>query len=529
MTTNVVNLDALIPREDFAVDVGASNSTQLDKIPIRELEAGFLLPGLRKPDFQRETARWSPNKIVDLVRTFLDGDLIPAVILWQSGKFVFVIDGAHRLSALMAWIQNDYGDKATSVKFFDGHIPDDQRRIAERTRNMIRDQVGSYADYVQAAKDPTGTDERTQRRLNRLATNYLVAQWVPVGDAKAASDSFFKINQAATPIDPTERRILKSRASASALAARAIVRGGTGHKYWRNFAKLARETIEETSKEIYWAIYEPPLAEGPVKTLDVPVAGRGYNALPFVFDLVNQANDVRIADSSRKKDTEELLEPDEDGAETVSYLKNVKRKIERITTTHPGSLGIHPIVYFYTRGGMFQPSAFLAASLLIDHLIKSHKLVEFSRIRRDFEAYLVAHKEIISQVVHKFGSGGRNVGKLVALYLKIIDALLSGKNDARIVAQLAADLEFKFLAPAPDPEEDFDDPPIPGGKPKPRAKAAAFQRQALSGAVKCSICGGYVHKNSMQLDHDRRKRDGGLPIADNLSVSHPYCNSSVKN
>jgi hypothetical protein len=185
MTTNVVNLDALIPREDFAVDAGASNSTQLDKIPIRELESGFLLPGLRKPDFQRETARWSPNKIADLVRTFLDGDLIPAVILWQSGKYVFVIDGANRLSALMAWIQNDYGDKATSVKFFDGQIPDDQKRIAERTRKLIAAAVGSYTDYVQAAKDSTGADEKMQRRLNRLATNYLVAQWVPVGDAKA--------------------------------------------------------------------------------------------------------------------------------------------------------------------------------------------------------------------------------------------------------------------------------------------------------------------------------------------------------
>lgn len=141
----------------------------------------------------------------------------------------------------------------------------------------------------------------------------------------------------------------------------------------------------------------------------------------------------------------------------------------------------------------------------------------------------MAHKEIISQLVHRFGSGGRNVGKLVALYLKILDGLWSGKDDAKIVALLANDAEFKFLTPAPDPEEDFDDPPTPGGKPKGRTKAAAFQRQALASAVRCSICGGYVHKNSMHFDHEKRKREGGLPIADNLAVSHPYCNSTLKN
>ncbi len=177
---------------------------------------------------------------------------------------------------------------------------------------------------------------------------------------------------------------------------------------------------------------------------------------------------------------------------------------------------------------MFQPSAFLAASQLIDYLEEKKRLNDFTRVRREFEAFLVAHKEFISQVVHKFGSGGRNVGKLIALYLKILEGLWGGKRDAEIVALLANDAEFKFLTPAPDPEEDFEAPPEPGGKPKARTKAAAFQREALTAAVRCSICGGYVHKNSMHLDHEKRRREGGLPIADNLSVSHPYCNSTFK-
>ena len=95
MTTNVVNLDALIPREDFAVDEGQSRATQQDRISIAHLDGHFFAGDLRKPDFQRETIQWSPAKVVDLIRSFLDADLIPAVILWRAGRSIFVIDGAH--------------------------------------------------------------------------------------------------------------------------------------------------------------------------------------------------------------------------------------------------------------------------------------------------------------------------------------------------------------------------------------------------------------------------------------------------
>ena len=51
---------------------------------------GFLYPALRKPDFQRETAGWTPEQVADLIATFARRDLIPAVILWRAGQNVFV-------------------------------------------------------------------------------------------------------------------------------------------------------------------------------------------------------------------------------------------------------------------------------------------------------------------------------------------------------------------------------------------------------------------------------------------------------
>lgn len=82
MAGQKVNLDALIPREDFESGTGAAGGSDRDRISLSDLEASAFFAGtLRKPDFQRETTHWGPPAVVDLVRAFLEGHLIPAVIL----------------------------------------------------------------------------------------------------------------------------------------------------------------------------------------------------------------------------------------------------------------------------------------------------------------------------------------------------------------------------------------------------------------------------------------------------------------
>src|SRR6185437_7390558 len=105
MPANGVNLDALIPRADLAIGegkvVGIQGEEKLSVTHFREKNKNFFASQLRKPEFQRETMHWSPAKIVDLVSDFLDQRLVPAVILWRAGEYNFVVDGAHRISALL--------------------------------------------------------------------------------------------------------------------------------------------------------------------------------------------------------------------------------------------------------------------------------------------------------------------------------------------------------------------------------------------------------------------------------------------
>lgn len=515
MAANGVNLDALIPREDFATPTSPAKGTPSDKISLAQLKDDFFVFSLRKPDFQRETSNWTADKIVDLIAAFLDGELIPAVILWRAGQFVFVIDGAHRLSAILAWVYDDYGDRSRSSEFFQGQIPEEQKKLAEATRKLVNERVGTYASYIDANRTEHVPD-KIKDRIGMMNSNSFIAQWVPALDAAGAEKAFFKINEAPTPVDPFEKRILGARSSALAIATRAVNRGGTGHPYWERFATPVQERIVEAGKAIYSALYEPPMGGLPIKTSDVPVGGRGYNSLPFVFEFLSLANGIGTKDS---------LPGDPDGEQTVTILREARRRLELITTDRPGSLGLHPLVYFYSRGGAFQPIAFLAIMQFVESLVVHGKLDAFTGCRRRFEDFLLSHKGAFTRISKDQGAGRRSLPALQIFLMSILDGLCDGKDDEAIVADMARDDRFAFMAvPPPIRRQEGDT----GGRFSRSVKTAAFVSALTQSGARCGICGGLLHRNSMTVDHVRRLRDGGDARPDNAQMAHPYCNSGYK-
>ena len=481
----------------------------------RNLEpADFFYSVVRKPDFQRETSDWSPAKIAGFVQSFLDGDLIPALIMWQAGSQIFIIDGAHRLSALVAWVHDDYGDGATSKKFFDGVLPEEQVAAADFTRRLVKRQLGSYADHQFAVQHPEKSKPEIVARAKRLGSLAVQLQWVK-GDAGKAEASFFKINQQASPIDATELRLLKARKLPNALAARAIVRAGTGHKYWSRFTPEKREAIEAQSKAINELLFSPSF-KTPIKTLDLPVAGRGYSSqtLPLVFEFVNLANDV-------KSDTK--LKEDDSGEATLKMLSACRRVVDRISGTHPSSLGLHPVVYFYSSTGRYQPTAFLATVATVRTLEASKRFREFTKVRRQFEDFLLAHRVFVNQVTVKYGSGAKGYARLQQLLEFLIGQFAEGKTVAEIIAAMAKHADFSYLQPAEkiatEAGKDF----------TAEAKSAVFLRDALKDPLRCAICTGLIHRNAITIDHVVRRSEGGKGATDNGQLAHPFCNTTVKN
>lgn len=278
--------------------------------------------------------------------------------------------------------------------------------------------------------------------------------------------------------------------------------------------------IVELGRRIHDAIYKPPLAEGYIRTTDVPVAGKGYNTLPFVFDLVNLNNDPAVAFSSKSTVKIDNLPKDDDGSVTVQYLEKIDHAISFMTGDNSSSLGFHPILYFYTHSGAFQPAAFFAMMQLASGLAKGAKAKKFRDIRGKFENYIREHKSHISDIVHHYGSGNKSIGPIRAYYEALIDICLNGE-DADISQELNGMEQFQFL---------FVQKPkavkTKSGRGFSRtSKSAAFIQQSLESLTRCGICGGAVHANSIQIDHKERRREGGNNRASNAQVVHPICNS----
>jgi len=60
-------------------------------------------------------------------------------------------------------------------------------------------------------------------------------------------------------------------------------------------------------------------------------------------------------------------------------------------------------------------------------------------------------------------------------------------------------------------------------------KSATFLRNALQNALRCQICQGLIYSESISIDHIKRKEDGGTGQIENAQLTHPYCNTTVKN
>jgi Protein of unknown function DUF262 len=519
MSSTTVNLDAMIARADFAsaADKPSQTTDKFDKIMLRDLvgDGAYISKLIRKPDFQRETTQWKPLQIAMLIESFLDGELIPAVILWQSNSHVFVIDGGHRLSALLAWAHDDYGDGPRSQLFFKGEITDAQKRLANKTRIEVNKRVGSYQHFSDKIRNSNDDGGQNDGRAIIFATRGLQVQWID-GDADKAESSFFKINTQGSALDPVEEKILRNRMKAPAIASRSIARAATGHKYWSKFEQSVQDEIAEKAQIIHQALFSPEVPN-PVKSINLPLGGT--SSITSVLDILIAL--CEIVDSEGRSIIK--FENDTDGSETISMLDQLEKVTSRLVGNKSKSLGLHPFVYFYTNKGRHSPPLMLAMFNIIARKVRDNNkkwFKDFTCNRAYIEASLIEHKGIISLLISAMGSTQRLQGTIKALELILSHDYDSTTPITPDEIASAMGLQSRLFTIQSKPGIDFSD----------EAKSSAFLRQAFKQAIKCPICNGYLDPaKSASYDHILRKRDGGNGAEDNCQITHPYCNSSIKN
>jgi hypothetical protein len=524
-----VNLDALIGREDLEIKDSKHSANQTPGVNISSLKKGELfMESLKKPQFQRSTWEWTPEKVYNLINSFRSGDLIPAIILWRGDGYNFVIDGAHRLSALIAWVNNDYGVGNLSQSFFGTNVERGQIEKAKETKRLVDENIGTYDDIVWAGANRDKALKERVEIAQLISARSIDLQWVP-GNASQAEASFFRINEAASPLDSTEKRLLKARNKPMAIAARAIIRAGSGHKYWGKFSQKNQTTIEDIALEISDWLFKPQL-ETPVKTLDIPLAGKSYSTSTqeLILNVVNFSNDIKIVDASKIKKTEDfpennIADESSDGEVTINYLGKTKKMLANLTGTPSSSLGLHPAIYFYSKQGRYQITAFMAMLHLVKDYEARDQLTNFTMVRKKFEEFLWQHKSLVNQATTTWGSGAKGYVNLSKLFNYIITEFRNNRTESDIVNLLDEHEDYKFFKSGvrelnPKKRKDFSG----------ESKSEVFMREGVENALRCHVCGGYLHKNSIQIDHDLEIENNGVGNADNGKLTHPYCNSIKK-
>ncbi|HWY48272.1 MAG TPA: DUF262 domain-containing protein [Bryobacteraceae bacterium] len=531
MPTHKVNLDALIKREDFETGGAESVAGREPIFKVEELSHDRMyFSVLRKPDFQRPTNNWTPEMIVDLVKSWLDGELVPALILWhskQSGK-VFIVDGAHRLSALIGWVNDDYGDGPISHAFFD-EIPMVQVKFHKQTQELMAQRVGGYKELHRMAMKPLPTDDPEKVRRGRAIATLQPAIQKVDGEAQTAESSFLKINANPATIDPTDLDLIRARKKPNAVATRALMRAGTDY-----FAKLKKvKEIDALAKEVHGIVFGQVL-ELTSQSPDVPRAGQPYSSEAFkmVLDMVNMFNGVTPAmwegRNAKKKSQVPQLQDDVDGSVALQYLKKVKNVGTLVNDNgerNSGSLGLDQAVYSYGATGKFHPGAFLAALRFAKELEADKKLKEFTKVRKDFEEFLVRHKIFINQIGHSKGSRTRPVESMLQMHRIVLDCMVNGiRDDKAIVRKLKRDDKLEGL-------KDVTNIPKDDTKRKKFSKevqAAAVLRSVLDNRERCKICVARLPPSCRSKDHKQRAVEQGVGTLENLQFTHPYCNTGYK-
>ncbi|WMV71267.1 DUF262 domain-containing protein [Xenorhabdus griffiniae] len=520
---NLVNLDAMIAREDFLVKADSEMGFEsIQNIAMRDM--GMLTGLLRKPDFQRETNHWTPEQVVSLLQSFVSGDLIPSVILWKS-SYIFVIDGGHRLSVLRAWKEDDYGDGVISRSFFGGNISEEQKSIADKTRKLVNESVGKWDEIEKKIQNPNSMSPDETRLLTNIYVRALQIQWVK-GDAEKAETSFFNINKKGTPLDNVEELLLRNRKKPISIAARAIIRAGKGHKYWSSFSDDKVKKIEEKSLKLNSALFSPDI-NSKIKTIDLPLGGSREVrvALDILIELIS------IAIVQNKKYQNELITQtdDQNGEETALALDKTLKLVNWITGNDRGSLGLHPAVYFYSSSGRHINPMFLGTLLVIAKQLKFNNkrfFKEFITIRSNLEKTLIENKQLISSLVNR-ASHNKRVVYYSEFLESMIDLLLE-----KIKKSENSQLNGEEIISLSHFEGDVlkGSNITKGKKISEDSKNTVFIRTALSSALICPICNGYIDSSkSISYDHKARVEDGGVGSVDNTQITHPYCNMSVKN
>ncbi len=512
---------------------------------------------LRKPDFQRATWAWTPEDCVSLLESIVNEQVIPSIIMWSSPEngYDYVLDGGHRISVVLAWLNDDWGDTLPSGEYRDEEQEVLIKQAAKEVRNLVKIKIGSISDYqaadeefnraVMEDKAPRRVLDATTfnrglfyQRLRRGEVGFHIL-WVP-GNYEKAEISFLKINKSGRQLSEWETTIIESRHSSFVRAVMSISSISSAKHYWHTKDleeegnELAQNKIEEILKgvnKLHEMLFKPAY-ETPIKRLQQPlIVPPDVQTKPYwLAELLT----VIAGGKGQKAETRKLIDrdihalPEEIIGNGLHLIENALDGLGHLIGPSPKSLALIPVLYFYTDAGRYVRSLLYGFLYWIlsgsEEDILSRKRV-FSIHRAVFEQVLLNNKEdVITGITRRTGSGPEVTSQTAQYYQGLLELLVKHRDDIHSEA-FAADysaLTKRLTNKAVKVR-------LPAGKSRTfteRQKSSLVLDHFFYNPNRCGICDGMLDPTAdLQHDHIVEHARGGRTIKENQRLVHPFCNN----
>jgi hypothetical protein len=507
-------------------------------------------PLLRKPDFQRETSAWSPEDCLSLLESIVTGLIIPSLIVWKSpdNNFLYILDGAHRLSVVRAWMLDDWGDKSND--YYDRHEYSlEISKAAEEVRALVKARIGNYQDFVTAGKrymevsrvgSPSKELSELDYKRGLFYGDMLQGAGFDIqrvgGNYKVAESSFLRINRSGQPLDDWETILIENRDSSFARAVMSIVNGGAS-RFWPDVAQstetdMILKEIKDGSQQINRKLFVPPFVT-PIKDANVPfMVAPGYfqkhayllELLPVVSGMSGTDDDIK---SMLSRDTSASSEAVlNNGRKLIVAVLEIFTHLTTDNSSDNKSLSIVPLFYFYSRYARYVRSSLYGFTLWLttgsEEEIRNRKIV-FSAHRGRYEQILFENN-IAGAITDRVGSGSRATPVVVEFnerVLRLLDSNPAPITEPSFKSELDKILDDLTVQRTRKSEAKED------RQVGETQKNVINMKKLFEHSIRCEICGG-IHnlRYGTQYDHEIPYAQGGMTEIANLRPTHPFCNNS---
>ncbi len=507
---------------------------------------------LRKPDFQRETNAWSPQQCVRFLDSVIYGKIIPSIILWknESTGSVFVLDGAHRLSVVRAWIKDDWG--GGREEYYRRKNIKRIKESADEVKRLVREKIGKFAQYKDAFEHKERLNREGKAPMNEMSTKRfgfakaytdifvsnrtLTAQWER-GDYESAEESFLRINRQGVPLGDTESLLIEYRESSYARTIMCTASGGESGHYWPSVPedsdlKFDLDSFTERCSDIHDHLFVPSF-ETPIDELKVPtmVAPEYFQKHKYLLEVIPLLTERKIAETA--EDQEDILKKDSN-SEKYDVIKNGEQLISSVenallnisgNTSNPKSLSLVTLFYWYNHKGSYKRGLLYGfLHWLLDGGRENifDRKIAFSVVRKAFEHVMFEYKAEISDYERSLGAGLKSTTTMGEFFDNVVRLLLNGKYKIG-----SESFEKEFL-------EIMDRSSRNKKKSSTKSRTASKSdknevniRRLFKDSSRCHICGGIVDlRSEIQYDHVEKFSDIEETHPDNLAPTHPFCNNN---